>query len=170
MKKITLKTFGNTNLSVLDIIAEILSILVLVTLWIETYYFQHQSLQIVPEGYDFFSNPNEYWASKMTYSVPFVATILYVGLTLYNQRVQHGDYAVELSDKKAPALKQINRRLWRWLKLNILLMFVVVEYFSFHTGSNAGSGISGWFIFVFPLLLFTPVIIFFIEFSKNQLE
>lgn len=170
MKKITLKTFGNTNVSVLDIIVEILSVLVLLTLWAETYYFQHQSLQIVPEGYDFFQNPNEYWASKMTYSVPFVATILYVGLTLYNQRVQYGDYAIEISREKGPALSQINKRLWRWLKLNILIMFIVIEYFSFHTGSNAGTGISGWFIFVFPLLLFGPVIFFFIEFSKNQLE
>jgi len=84
--------------------------------------------------------------------------------------VQYGDYAIEVSKEKAPALSQINKRLWRWLKLNILIMFIVIEYFSFHTGSNAGTGISGWFIFVFPLLLFGPVIFFFIEFSKNQLE
>ena len=168
--KITLKTFGNTNVSRLDILVEILSLLVLFTLWGLTYYFQHQSLEIVPEGYDFFRNPNEYWASRMTYSVPFVATILYVGLTLYNRSVQYGYFAVEINKEKGPALSQINKRLWRWLKLNILVMFIVIEYFSFHTGSNAGSGISGWFVFVFPLLLFGPVIFFFIEFSKNQLE
>jgi hypothetical protein len=166
----SLKTFSNAEVSFLDRVVEVLSLLVLIGLWTLTYYFQHQSLDIVPEGYDFFSNPNEYWASRMTYSVPFVATILYVGLTLYNKRVQHGEFAVEINKENGPALRQINKRLWRWLKLNILLMFVVVEYFSFHTGSNAGSGISGWFIFVFPLLLFGPVIYFFVEFSKNQLK
>lgn len=168
--KNTLKTFVNTNVSRLDILVEILSLLMLLTLWALTYYFQHQSLEIVPEGYDFFRNPNEYWASRMTYSVPFVATILYVGLTLYNKRVQYGGFAVEINKEKGQALSQIKKRLWRWLKLNILVMFIVIEYFSFHTGSNAGSGISGWFIFAFPLLLFGPVIFFFIEFSKNQLE
>lgn len=168
--KITLKTFGNTNVSRLDILVEILGFLVLVSLWVLTYYFRQKSLEIVPEGYDFFRNPNEYWASKMTYSVPIVATIIYVGLTVYNKRVQFGDFAVEINKEKGPALIQINKRLWRWLKLNILVMFIVIEYFSFHTGSNAGSGISGWFIFVFPLLLFGPVIFFFIEFSKNQME
>jgi hypothetical protein len=169
MKNI-LRTFKNTNVSRLDIAVEVVSLLVLILLWAETYFFQHESLELVPDGYSFFSNPNEYWASRMTYSVPFVATILYVGLTLYNQRVQHGDFAIEISKEKAPALSQINKRLWRWLKLNILVMFVVVEYFSFHTGSNAGTGISGWFILAFPLLLFGPVVYFFVEFSKNQLE
>lgn len=169
MKK-TLKMFTNAEVSILDIVVEILSLLVLIAVWVLTYYFQHESLEIVPEGYDFFSNPNEYWASRMTYSVPFVATILYVGLTLYNKRIQYGDFAVEINRGKAQVLRQINKRLWRWLKLNIIIMFIVIEYFSFHTGSNAGSGISGWFIFVFPFLLFGPVIYFFIEFSKNQLE
>jgi hypothetical protein len=154
----------------LDIVAEVLSLLVLLSLWGLTYYFQHESLDIVPEGYDFFRNPTEYWASRMTYSVPMVATIIYVGLTLYNKRVQYGDFAVEINKGKGDALRQINKRLWRWLKLNILLMFAVIEYFSFHTGSNAGSGISGWFIFTFPLLLFGPLLYFFLEFSKNQLE
>jgi hypothetical protein len=165
-----LKTFGNANVSRLDIVVEILCLLVLIGLWAETFYFRNINLEMVPENYDFFSNPNEYWASKMTYSIPLVATFLYVGLTLYNKRVQYGDFAVEISQEKAPVLSQINKRLWRWLKLNILLMFVVIEYFSFHTGSNAGAGISGWFILTFPLLLFGPVIYFFIEFSKNQLD
>lgn len=165
-----LKSFINTNVSFLDIVVEAMSFLVLVSLWILTYYFQHENLEIVAEGYDFFSNPNEYWASRMTYSVPFVATILYVGLTLYNQKVQNGSYAIEVNKKNGPELSRINKRLWRWLKLNILLMFVVIEYFSFHTGSNAGLGISSSFILVFPLLLFGPVIYFFLEYSKNQLE
>jgi hypothetical protein len=168
--KESLKTFRNSNVSRLDIAVEVVSLLVLILLWGETIFFQRQSLELAPEGYDFFSNPNEYWASRMTYSVPFVATILYVGLTLYNRREQQGNFAVEISKDKAPILSQINKRLWRWIKLNILIMFVVVEYFSFHTGSNAGSGISSWFVFMFPLLLFIPVVIFFIEFSKNQLE
>jgi hypothetical protein len=59
MEKRTLNTFWNTNVSVMDVIVEILSLLVLITLWVENYYFQHQSLAIVPEGYDFFQNPNE---------------------------------------------------------------------------------------------------------------
>ena len=169
MKK-SFKTSRKAKYSFLDKLVEALSVLVLIGLWWLTYYFQHQSLEIVPEDYDFFRNPTEYWASKMTYSVPFVATILYVGLTLYNKNRQYGDYAVQINKGKGAVLRQINKRLWRWLKLNILLMFVVLEYFSFHTGSNAGTGISGWFIFAFPLLLFGPVIYFFVEFSKNQLK
>jgi hypothetical protein len=165
-----LSTFRKVRISFLDKILEILSFSALIILWVMTYRFQHLGAELVPDDFDFFQMPNEYWASKMTYAVPFIATLLYVGLTIYNLRPQYGEHTVNASPEKLSGLSEINKRLWRWLKFNLLLVFIIIEYFSFHTGSNAGTGITPVLIYVFPVLLFGPVVFFFIEFSKNQLE
>ncbi len=165
-----LSTFKKVKISFWDKILELLSIGALIVLWVMTYKFQHIGAELVPEDFDFFQTPNEYWASKMTYSVPIIATVLYIGLTVYNLRPQYGNYPVQISSEKIADLSEINKRLWRWLKFNLLVIFIIIEYFSFHTGSNAGTGITPLLILVFPVLLFGPVVFFFIEFSKNQLE
>lgn len=163
-------TFKKVRISFWDRILEILSLAALIVLWVMTYKFQHLGAELVSEDFNFFQNPNEYWASKMTYAVPMIATVLYVGLTIFNLRPQYGDYPVDVSGDKASDLSEINKRLWRWLKFNLLVIFIVIEYFSFHTGSNAGTGITPLLIYVFPVLLFGPVVFFFIEYSKSQLE
>ncbi|WP_373522099.1 hypothetical protein [Aquiflexum sp.] len=169
MKNLITK-FKKVRITFWDLILEILSLCALIVLWTITYNFQHIGAELVPADFDFFQTPNEYWASKMTYSVPIIATILYVGLTIWNLRPQYGDYPVDVSGDKALDLSKINKRLWRWLKFNLLVIFIVIEYFSFHTGSNAGTGITPLLIYVFPVLLFGPVVFFFIEYSKSQLE
>lgn len=153
-----------------DILVEALAIAALVFLWAETYYFQHLGAELVPNDYSFLESPNEFWASQMTYSIPFVATLIYIGLTLYTNKRKHEEYEYEFNPEKSAAIKGINRRLWRWLKLNLILVLLIIEYFSFHTGSSAGDGISIWFILIFPLLIFGPVVYFFIAYSREQLQ
>ncbi|WP_373494087.1 hypothetical protein [Aquiflexum sp.] len=162
--------FKRTRISFWDRILEIMSIGALIVLWVMTYKFQHIGAELVPQDFNFFETPNEYWASQMTYAVPIIATILYFGVTIYNLRPQYGQYPIKASSEKAADLSKINKRLWRWLKFNLLVVFIIIEYFSFHTGSNAGTGITPLMIYVFPILLFGPVVFFFIEFSKSQLE
>lgn len=153
-----------------DIFVEVLSVIALIVLWYLTVHFHQLGLEVAPQSYKFFENPNEYWATKMTYTLPIMATILSIGLTYYYSKESYGSYPVEIKPENQAQMILINRRLWRWIKLNVLVVFILIEYFSFHTGSNAGTGISFWFILAFPVILFGPVIYFFLEFSKNQLQ
>lgn len=151
-------------------VIEVIAFLALLFLWILTYSFRKVGSKMVSDNFDFFQNPNEYWASKITYTLPIIATIFYFGITLLGfRRDFSGEKGVD-NPEKAQKLREINQRLWRWVKFILVLMFILIEYFSFHSGSNYGSGIPMWHIVVFPLLLFGPVIFFFFEFSKHQLE
>ncbi|MDX5479975.1 hypothetical protein [Fontibacter flavus] len=149
---------------------ELLGLAALILLWVMTYNFQHLGAKLMPEDYSFFQNPSEYWASKMTYTIPVIATILFLGISIYNTRTKYADYPIEDTPEKAKKLSLINQRLWRWLKFMLILMFIMIEYFSFHSGSGFGTGIPKLYIILFPLMLFAPVIFFFIEFSQNQLD
>ena len=169
MKKILAQKKFSTR-SKFDVVVELLALAAVLFLWAETYYFQHLGAEIVPNDYSFLESPNEFWASQMTYSIPFVATMIYVGLTIFNEKRKHNEYEYEFNPEKSAAVLRINRRLWRWLKLNLILVLLIIEYFSFHTGSSLGDGISVWFILVFPVLVFGPVIYFFFAYSKEQLQ
>lgn len=169
MKKILAQKKFSTR-SKFDVVVELLALAAVLFLWAETYYFQHLGAEIVPNDYSFLESPNEFWASQMTYSIPFVATMIYVGLTIFNEKRQHNEYEYEFNPEKSAAVLRINRRLWRWLKLNLILVLLIIEYFSFHTGSSLGDGISVWFILVFPVLVFGPVVYFFFAYSKEQLH
>jgi hypothetical protein len=164
------KYFPILTLPFWDKIIEILSFSALILLWVMVYNFQHIGAELMPDGYDFFQNPSEYWASKMTYTIPIIATILYVGITFYNSRNNYINFLVQDDEEKKEKLTEINQKLWRWMKFMLILIFVSIEFFSFHSGSGFGTGIPKWYIVVFPLLLFVPVIYFFIEFSQNQLD
>lgn len=153
-----------------DRVIEILGFASLILLWAMTYYFQHVGADAVAPDYNFFENPSEYWASNMTYSIPIIATILFFGVTFYNQKPRINDYTIQNNPEKAEALVQINAKLWRWLKFNLILMFILIEYFSFHSGSGFGSGVPKFFMVVFPVLLFAPIVYFFMEFAKTQLD
>ncbi|UJP66254.1 hypothetical protein [Mongoliitalea daihaiensis] len=157
-------------LSFADKLFEIMGIVALVWLWLETVYFQQLGLEQVPDNFDFFEMPNEYWASKMTYAVPLVATIFYISISWFNYYNRDIDHLVAASSEKKRALIAVNRRLWRWVKLNVIIIFLMIEYFSFHTGSNFGSGVPNWMLLFFPFVLFSPLVYFFIEYSKSQLK
>jgi hypothetical protein len=162
--------FPFLNLPFWDKVIEILALSALVLLWVMTYRFQHIGAELMPADYDFFQNPSEYWASNMTYTIPIIATLLYIGITWYNTRGQYGNYLVQDDTEKREKLIEINQKLWRWLKFMLILIFLSIEFFSFHSGSGFGTGIPKWYIVVFPMMLFGPVIYFFIEFSQNQLD
>ena len=158
------------HISFWDKVIEILGLATLTLLWVMTYHFQHLGAELMPDDYDFFKNPSEYWASKMTYSIPVITTILFIGITIYNTKTKYTDYPIDENPEKAKKLSQINQRLWRWLKFMLVLIFLLIEYFSFHSGSGFGTGIPKWFMVAFPMMLFGPIIYFFIEFSQNQLD
>lgn len=157
-------------LSFADKLIEVLGIVALVWLWLETAYFQQLGQEQVPANYNFFETPSDYWASKMTFAVPLVATFFYIGISWFNYYNRDIDHLVDASTDKKRALIAINRRLWRWVKLNLIIIFLMIEYFSFHTGSNYGTGVPTWMILFFPLILFSPLVYFFIEYSKSQLK
>ncbi|WP_293015505.1 hypothetical protein [Mongoliibacter sp.] len=158
------------KMGIWDRVIEILGFSSLILLWVMTYYFQHLGAEAVPEGYNFFENPSEYWASNMTYSIPIIATILFFGITLYNQTPRISEYTIQNQPEKVDTLIRINAKLWRWIKFNLIIMFILIEYFSFHSGSGFGTGIPTWFIIVFPVLLFAPIIYLFMEFAKTQVD
>jgi hypothetical protein len=167
VKKFNLSTKG---IAFWDVCIEIIAFVALSLLWVLTYTFQQMGAKMVSDDFDFFQNPNEYWASKMTYTLPIIATIFYLGITFFGfKRDFSGEKGID-SPEKGQKLMEINQRLWRWVKFILVLMFILIEYFSFQSGSNFGAGIPKWHIVVFPLLLFGPVIYFFFEFSKHQLE
>jgi len=169
-KMAILNTFKKDHTSLLDRAVEVAGVIALVFLWMMTYYFQQKGLQAVPEQYDFLDQPNEFWASKITYSIPFVVTIVYLIITYTSLKKSEPDDHPYYSPEKAAAFQVLNKRLWRWMKLSIILVFIMIEYFSFHTGSRAGEGISYWYFLFFPVLLIGPAVFFLIEISKKELE
>ncbi|WP_106568820.1 hypothetical protein [Cecembia rubra] len=168
--KVTKFNLSNKGLSFWDAIIEILALVALVLLWVLTYSFQQLGSKMVSDNFDFFQNPSEYWASKMTYTLPIIASIFYLGITFFGLSRDYSGEKWNENPEKAKKLKMINQRLWRWSKFILVLMFMLIEYFSFQSGSNFGTGIPKWHIVVFPLLIFGPVIYFFLEFSKYQLD
>lgn len=125
MKK-TLATKKPSYYSKFDVAIEILAVVALVLLWAETSYFQHRGAELVPVDFNFLERPNEYWASQMTYSIPFVATMIYIGLTIFTLKRKHDEYEYEFNPEKSAAILRINRRLWRWLKFNLVLILLII--------------------------------------------
>jgi hypothetical protein len=154
----------------LDKVMEFFCFVALLCLWILTWYFHEMELRAAPQDFSFFKNPSYYWASNMTYTLPMIATAVYVLLTYRNRRPIPVEHIIQVNPEKQAKLLQINQRLMRWVKINIVFIFIIIEVLSYTTGSNGGTGIPYFVVFFLPVLMVGPVVYFLFEFSKNQLE
>jgi hypothetical protein len=169
MNEVSERKIARIPVTWLDWLMEAISLLGLISLWIMTSYYHGIESAKVPEDFSFLKNPSYYWASNMTYTIPLIATVIYLYLTYMKKRPIPQEHLIEVNPEKEAKILQINNRLMRWIKIVAVSLFIMIEFLSYNTGSNQGTGISYMVIFFLPILMVGPIIYFLFEFSKSQL-
>ena len=141
------------ELSNYDKFLEIISLILLVSIWIFVIYNYSALPEIINTHFDLNGKPDGSGDKKFIFGLPTVATLLYTLLTVLNRFPHTFNYTVEITEENA--LDQYTRgtKILRSVKFVLLGVF---GYASWQTTSNVN--ISPWFIPVMIVSLLTPII------------
>lgn len=110
-----------------DKLLEALGIFGIILIWgITIFSYQHLP-QIIPTHYNLAGTVDSTGDKSTIWSLPVIATILFVGLTFLNSRPHVFNYPAKISQQNALQHYTLATRFLRFLKLNIVLIFLLIE-------------------------------------------
>lgn len=155
------------ELTKIDKIVEIMGWLLICANWalvINTY----KSLpNIIPTHYNGAGLADGFGDKSMIFTLPLVATVLFVGLTILNRFPHIFNYPTDISTNNA--LKQYTNatRLIRYLKVVFVVIFGLISYQTIKHAKGQTEGLGVWFLPLTLGLIFIPIIYFLIKLSRS---
>lgn len=151
------------NLSASDRFLEYLGWMMILALWFYTLYMYSELPEIIPTHFNAAGKADGFGKKSSILLLPFIATILYVGLTLLNRYPHVFNYAENVTQENALRLYTTATRTIRYLKVIIVIVFALIVYFTvgYSEGNTRNPGM--WLLPVILLLTAIPLIYYAIR-------
>jgi uncharacterized membrane protein len=151
-----------------DKIAEIIGWLLIFAVWSLTV-INYQSLpDIIPTHYNGAGVADGFGDKWTILTLPLVATILFVGLTILNRFPHVFNYPTEITEDNALRQYTIATRLIRYLKVIIIVIFGLIAFQTIRHANGQTEGLGIWFLPLTMVLIFIPIIYFLIKSTKTK--
>ena len=155
------------TLSPLDKKLELLGKLFLVLLWSLTVFTFVKLPTTIPTHFNASGQADGYGDKLSLIILPFIATIIYFGLTALNKYPHVFNYMTEITEDNAQVQYTIATRMLRFLKLAVLIIFSFIIIFTYLTTIGVTKGLGIWFLPVTSGLILIPTIISIIQSSRK---
>jgi uncharacterized membrane protein len=153
----------NIQLSPTDQVLELLGWGVLLALWIWTGMSYSSLPDTIPTHFNAAGEADGFGRKASIVSLPVVASLLYIGLTLLN-RVPHSfNFPTHVTQDNALPQYTNATRMIRYLKLILVLVFAGISYQTIQQANGTGEGLGLWFLPLTLVLIFMPLLYFVIK-------
>jgi uncharacterized membrane protein len=153
----------NIQLSPTDQVLELLGWGVLLALWIWTGMSYSSLPDTIPTHFNAAGEADGFGRKASIVSLPVVASLLYIGLTLLN-RVPHSfNFPTPVTQDNALPQYTNATRMIRYLKLILVLVFAGISYQTIQQANGTGEGLGLWFLPLTLVLIFMPLLYFVIK-------
>lgn len=92
--------------------------------------------------------------------MPILATVIYIGLTALNKYPHIFNYMTTITEFNAQRQYALATRMLRFIKLAILIIFLLIILFTYLTVISVTNGLGSWFLPLALGLLLIPTFIF----------
>jgi uncharacterized membrane protein len=146
-----------------DQIFELLGWGVLLALWIWTGTSYSSLPDSIPTHFNAAGEADGFGRKASIVSLPLIATLLYVGLTILNRVPHIFNFPTPVTQDNA--LKQYTNatRMIRFLKLILVLVFAGISFQTIQQANGKADGLGSWFLPLTLALIFMPLIYFVIK-------
>lgn len=155
------------ELTKIDKTVEIMGWLLICAIWtlvINTY----KSLpNIIPTHYNGAGIADGFGDKSMIFTLPLVATVLFVGLTILNRFPHIFNYPTDITANNTLSQYTNATRLIRYLKVNIVVIFGLISCQTIKHENGQTGGLGVWFLPLTLGLIFIPIIYFIIKLSQS---
>ena len=151
-----------------DKTVEIIGWLLIFAVWGLTI-INYQSLpDIIPTHYNGAGVADGFGNKWMILTLPLVATVLFIGLTILNKFPHIFNYPTEITADNALRQYTNATRLIRYLKVIIVVIFGLIAFQTIRHANGQTEGLGIWFLPMTMGLIFIPLIYFFIKSTKTK--
>ena len=151
------------QLSPMDQVFELLGWGVLLALWVWTGTSYSNLPDTIPTHFNAAGEADGFGRKASIVSLPVVASLLYIGLTLLN-RVPHSfNFPTPVTQENAQRQYTNATRMIRYLKLILVLVFGGISFQTIQQANGETDGLGVWFLPVTLGLIFLPLIYFVIK-------
>jgi uncharacterized membrane protein len=122
----------------------------------------------IPIHFNAAGEPDNIGGKRTILTLPVVATVIYVGLTVLNRYPHIFNYPVRITEANALKHYTAATRLLRYLKLAIMVIVGCLVYNSIQTALGTTDGLGPWFLPVVLALTFGPLVVYLFQtFAKK---
>ncbi len=148
------------RLSKADIFFEVLGWLVLISIWFLTIINYNSLPEIIPVHFNARGEADGFGSKVTLFSLPAVATLLYIGITILNNYPHVFNYPDIITEENALRQYTYATRLIRYLKLAIVFIFGGIAYYTILIANGLKDGLGAWFLPFMLTLIFLPLIFY----------
>ncbi len=147
---------------------EVVGWLLVVGIWTFTGYNYQGLPNIIPIHFNGAGVADGFGGRENIFTLPIVATILFIGLTLLNGFPHMFNYPTEITESNALTQYTKGTRLIRFIKTIIVLVFGFISLQTVQYAKGQTDGLGSWFLPFILALIFLPVLYFLSRFSKSS--
>ena len=145
-------------LTLFDTIIEVTSYLALVAFWVMTLFAFTTLPESIPTHYNGLGEVDGYGPKATIFFLPVLGTVLSAFLTYIIKKPETFNYTVEITEENALAQYTNSTKLLRFMKLALLILFIVIDYKTIAISKGASDGLGKWFLPFTIALIFVPVV------------
>ena len=146
-----------------DKLAELLGWIMLLAIWGLTITHYSTLPDTIPTHFNGAGEPDGFGSKASIIGLPFIATLLFIGLTVLNRYPHIFNYPSPVTQNNALRLYTLATRMLRYLKLVLVLVFGGIEFMTIQNATGKAAGLGVWFLPLTLVLIFFPLIYFVIK-------
>ncbi len=156
------------QLSPLDRKLNLISNAILTLLWLLTVFSFFKLPDQIPTHFNSNGETDNYGDKDSIFTIPIVATILFIGLTVLNKFPEIFNYPEQITKTNAEHQYSNATSTVRFLKLIITSIFTIITVLIIISSINRTKGLGLWFLPIILLLIFIPTIFYFIKIATKK--
>ena len=146
------------QLTLFDTVIEVAAYVALVAFWVMTIFAFSTLPESIPTHYNGLGEVDGYGPKATIFFLPVLGTVLFAFLTYIIKKPETFNYTVEITEENALAQYTNATKLLRFMKLALLILFIVIDYKTIATSNGASDGLGKWFLPFTIALIFVPVV------------
>lgn len=152
-----------------DKVIEAIGYLILVVFWINSIVSFPSLPENIPIHFNGLGEVDNYGPKTSIFLLPIIGTLLFIILTFLNKNPENFNYNVEITEENAEKYYKISTRLIRYLKLIVLLIFLLIDYETIQTSKGNSEGLGIWFLpFTIGMFLIPIIYIFYKSYTLKK--
>lgn len=142
------------------------SCMLLIAMWIYTFFHYSNLPDSIPVHFDASGMPTRFGHKASLFALPSIATVQYVALSVLNKYPHVFNYPISLNAENAERQYRNATQMMRWVNLMLLLLFSGLVWRIVNVVRVGSSTLDRWFLPVSIVLLFLPIVYFLVRSSR----
>jgi uncharacterized membrane protein len=151
-----------------DTFLEIIALLLLIFFWIFNVVHFKDLPETIPIHFNGSGTADGFGPRASIFALPIIGTIIYIGLTVLQKYPKYSNFPVKITEENAQYQYTNATKMLRVLKIIILILFFMIDYFTMLTAIGKEDGLGKWFLPFTLGILIVPIVYFFIQSKKSN--